>query len=112
MIFLLILFVVKLEGHDLISWPTSEGHSMSDVLDVKSRLKWFGHVKRRDVEYVSRRDTEVGSLKARGPEEIHRCSERGHKVNVKEDQVRWRQMIGCGQPFRQQAKVLFVSMHF
>ena len=73
----------------------------------EGRLRWFGHVMRRDQEHVGRKMMEMeltGKRKRRRTKEkIFRCSERrygevGAKETDVEDRKVWRMMIRCGHP--------------
>ena len=70
----------------------------------EGRLRWYGHVMRRDQEYVGRKMMEMELPgKRRGRPKIFRCSERRYgKVGAKEtdveDRKMWRMMIRCGHP--------------
>ena len=64
---------------------------MLDVMERKSRearLRWFGHVQRRDSEYRMMR-LELPGRRPRGrpKEEIYGRSERGHEVNVRKEDL-------------------------
>ena len=78
-------------------------NQMLDVLERKSetRPRWFGHVQRRDSEYIGRRmmRLELTSRSPRGGPKIRFMDV--VKVDMKEDaedRVRWKQMIHCCEP--------------
>ena len=73
----------------------------------EARLRWFGHVQRRDSEYIGRRmlRLELPGRRPRGRPKrrfMDVVKEDMKVVGVKEkeaeDRVRWRQMIRCGDP--------------
>ena len=73
----------------------------------EARLRWFGHVQRRDVEYIGRRlmKMEVPGRRKRGrPKRRFRdvVKEDMQVVGVSEqdaeDRNRWKGMICCGDP--------------
>ncbi|KAK3521756.1 hypothetical protein QTP70_016233 [Hemibagrus guttatus] len=73
----------------------------------EARLRWFGHVQRRDSEYIGRRMLDMGlpGRRQRGRpkrrymdginEDIKLV---GARVEDAEDRDRWREMIRCGDP--------------
>ncbi|XP_060718066.1 uncharacterized protein LOC132840435 [Tachysurus vachellii] len=73
----------------------------------EARLRWFGHVQRRESEYIGRRmlDMELPGRRQRGRpkrrymdvinEDLKLV---GASVEDAEDRVRWREMIRCGDP--------------
>ncbi|KAK3518089.1 hypothetical protein QTP70_033314, partial [Hemibagrus guttatus] len=79
----------------------------------EARLRWFGHVQRRESEYIGRRmlDMELPGRRQRG-----RAKRRymdginedmklvGATVEDAEDRDRWREMIRCGDPSREKPK--------
>ncbi|KAF3697499.1 hypothetical protein EXN66_Car013179 [Channa argus] len=86
---------------------TSEGQVMLDVLQIvrEDRLRWFGHVQRRNCEYISRRmlRLELPGRRSRGRAKrrfMDVVREDMKLVGVREedaeDRVRWRHMIRCG----------------
>ena len=74
----------------------------------EARLRWFGHVQRRDSEYIGRRMLSFdlpGRRRSRGrPKRRFRdvVKEDMKVAGVREedagDRVRWMQLIGCGDP--------------
>ena len=71
----------------------------------EGRMRWYGHVMRRDQEYVERKmmEMELPGKKRETKEKIFRCSERRYvEVGAKETDVEnkmiWRKMIRCGYP--------------
>ena len=73
----------------------------------EARLRWFGHVQRRDSEYIGRRMLSL-ELPARRPRGRPRrrfmdvvkedMKVVGAREQDAEDRVRWRTLIGCGDP--------------
>ena len=73
----------------------------------EARLRWFGHVQRRDSEYIGRRmlELELPGKRSRGRpkrrfmdvvrEDIKVVGVRGEDT---ENRVRWRKLIRCGDP--------------
>ncbi|KAK3532164.1 hypothetical protein QTP86_009044 [Hemibagrus guttatus] len=73
----------------------------------ESRLRWFGHVQRRESEYIGRRmlDMELPGRRQRGrPKRRYMDGINedmklvGASVQDAEDRDRWREMIRCGDP--------------
>ncbi|KAF7651992.1 hypothetical protein LDENG_00102870 [Lucifuga dentata] len=73
----------------------------------EARLRWFGHVQRRDSEHIGRRmlRLELPGRRPRGRPKrrfMDVVKEDMKLVGVREeeaeDRVRWRQMIRCGEP--------------
>ena len=73
----------------------------------EGRLRWYGHVMRRDQEYVGRKMMEMELLRKRRRGRPKRrfldvVKENMGKVGVKEtdveDRKMWRMMIRCGHP--------------
>ncbi|KAK3507183.1 hypothetical protein QTP70_009514 [Hemibagrus guttatus] len=73
----------------------------------EARLRWFGHVQRRESEYIGRRmlDMELPGRRQRGRPKrryMHGINEDmklvGASVEDAEDRDRWREMIRCGDP--------------
>ncbi|KAK3557178.1 hypothetical protein QTP70_024694 [Hemibagrus guttatus] len=73
----------------------------------EARLRWFGHVQRRESEYIGRRmlDMELPGRRQRGRPKrryMDRINEDmklvGASVEDAEDRDRWREMIRCGDP--------------
>ena len=73
----------------------------------EGRLRWYGHVMRRDQEYVGRRVMEMelpGKRRKGRPKErfLDVVKEDMKEVDVKEmyieDRKMWRMMIRCGHP--------------
>ena len=73
----------------------------------ETRLRWFGHVQRRDSEYISGRmmRLELPGRRSRGRPKrrfMDVVKEDMKLVGVREedadDRVRWRWMICCGDP--------------
>ncbi|KAK3512256.1 hypothetical protein QTP70_002279 [Hemibagrus guttatus] len=73
----------------------------------KARLRWFGHVQRRESEYIGRRmlDMELPGRRQRGrPKRRYMDGINedmklvGASVEDAEDRDRWREMIRCGDP--------------
>ena len=70
----------------------------------EGRLRWYGHIMRRDLEYVGIRVMEMespGKRKRWRPK--RRCSERRYGVSCTrekdiENRTLWRNMIRCGYP--------------
>ena len=74
---------------------------------TEARVRWFGHVQRRDSEYICRRmmRLELPDRRSRGrgllwtKEDFYGSSERGESAREEgADRVRWRQVICCGNP--------------
>ncbi|KAK3511348.1 hypothetical protein QTP70_004529 [Hemibagrus guttatus] len=57
----------------------------------EARLRWFGHVQRRDSEYIGRRMLDMDVIN----EDMKLV---GARVEDAEDRDRWREMIRCGDP--------------
>ncbi|KAK3573123.1 hypothetical protein QTP86_014136 [Hemibagrus guttatus] len=73
----------------------------------EARLRWFGHVQRRESEYIGRRmlDMELPGRRQRGrPKRRYMDGINedmklvGARVEDAEDRDRWREMIRCGDP--------------
>ena len=74
---------------------------------VRDRLRWFGHVQRREREYIGRRMLSL-ELPARRPRGRPRrrfmdvvkedMKVVGAREQDAEDRVRWRTLIRCGDP--------------
>ncbi|KAK3525918.1 hypothetical protein QTP70_010973 [Hemibagrus guttatus] len=73
----------------------------------ETRLRWFGHVQRRESEYIGRRmlDMELPGRRQRGrPKRRYMDGIKedmklvGASVEDAEDRDRWREMIRCGDP--------------
>ncbi|KAF7655665.1 hypothetical protein LDENG_00052730 [Lucifuga dentata] len=73
----------------------------------EARLRWFGHVQRRDSEHIGRRmlRLELPGRRPRGRPKrrfMDVVKEDMKLVGVREeeaeDRVRWRQLIRCGDP--------------
>ena len=73
----------------------------------ETRLRWFGHVKRRDEAYVGRRMLEMdlpGRRKRGRPKRRYMDVMKEDMIEIgvteedAEDRVRWRRMIRCGDP--------------
>ncbi|PME06485.1 hypothetical protein A8A06_13560 [Escherichia coli] len=73
----------------------------------EARLRWFGHVQRRDSGYIGQRmlKMELPGRRRRGRPQrrfMDVVKEDMQRVGVREedarDRVRWRQMIRCGDP--------------
>ena len=72
---------------------------MLDVLKRKPE-RWFGHVQRRDRQYMGRRMMRL-KLPGRRPKRRFVDVENmnvGVREEDAEDRVRWRQRIRCGEP--------------
>ncbi|KAJ8348946.1 hypothetical protein SKAU_G00275380 [Synaphobranchus kaupii] len=79
----------------------------------EARLRWFGHVRRREVGYIGRRmlDMELPGKRRRGRPKrrfMDTVKEDMQAVGVTEDEAqdknRWKQMIRCGDPGGEQPK--------
>ncbi|KAK3571485.1 hypothetical protein QTP86_012831 [Hemibagrus guttatus] len=73
----------------------------------ETRLRWFGHIQRRDSEYIGRRMLDMGlpgrrqrgRPKRRYMDGINEDMKLvGARVEDAEDRDRWREMIRCGDP--------------
>ena len=72
----------------------------------EGRLRWYGHVMRRDQEYVGRKMLEMelpGKRKRERPKRrfldiVKEDIEVGAKETDVEDRTVWRKMIRCGYP--------------
>ena len=73
----------------------------------EARLRWFGHVQRRDSEYIGRRmlSCELPCRRPRGRPKrrfMDVVKEDMKLVGVREedtgDRLRWKQLIRCGDP--------------
>ncbi|KAF7645083.1 hypothetical protein LDENG_00132800 [Lucifuga dentata] len=66
----------------------------------EARLRWFGHVQRRDSEHIGRRMLRPrGRPKRRFMDVVKEDMKLvGVREEEAEDRVRWRQMIRCGDP--------------
>ncbi|KAL1276170.1 hypothetical protein QQF64_035793 [Cirrhinus molitorella] len=73
----------------------------------EARLRWFGHVQRRDSKYIGRRmlDMELPGRRQRGrPKRRYMDGINedmklvGASVEDAEDRDRWKEMIRCGDP--------------
>ena len=73
----------------------------------EARLRWFGHIKRRDEAYVGRRMLEMdlpGRRKRGRPKRRYMDVMKEDMIEIgvteedAEDRVRWRGMIRCGDP--------------
>ena len=70
----------------------------------KGRLRWYGHVMRRNQEYVERKmmEMELPGKRRRGIPKIRFLKQDMEKVGAKETNVEdrkiWRMMICCGHP--------------
>ncbi|KAK3511278.1 hypothetical protein QTP70_034775 [Hemibagrus guttatus] len=79
----------------------------------EARLRWFGHVQRRESDYIGRRmlDMELPGRRQRGrPKRRYMdvinedMKLEGASVEDAEDRDRWREMIHCGDPLREKPK--------
>ncbi|KAK3559045.1 hypothetical protein QTP86_000049 [Hemibagrus guttatus] len=91
--------------NEYISGTAHVGHLVDKVREA--RLRWFGHVQRRDSEYIGRRmlDMELPGRRQRGrPKRRYMDGINedmklvGASVEDAEDRDRWREMIRCGDP--------------
>ena len=65
----------------------------------EGRLRWYGHVMRRDQEYVGRKMMEMELTKRRFLDAVKEdMREVGVKETDVEDRKMWRMMIRCGHP--------------
>lgn len=69
----------------------------------EARLRWFGHMQRRDAGYARRRvlNMEPQGRSRRGRPKwrlMDVVMEDMRVVGVKEDRAKWRRMIRCGNP--------------
>ena len=79
----------------------------------EGRLRWYEHVRRRDEDYVGRRvmEMDVPGTRRRGrPKRRYMDSikedlrEVGARVEDVTDRRRWRELIRCGDPWREMPK--------
>ena len=69
----------------------------------EGRLRWYGHVMRRDQEFVGRKmiEMELPEKRKRGRPKrrfLDVVKEDIGKIGAKENRTVWRQMIRCGYP--------------
>ena len=73
----------------------------------EARLRWYGHVKRRDMEYVGQRALrmELPGKRRRGRPKrrymdalVEDMKVAGVQEKDTQDRIKWRQQIRCGDP--------------
>ena len=73
----------------------------------EARLRWYGHVKRREMDYVGQRVLKMvipGKRKRGRPKRrymdalVEDMKVAGVKENDAQDRIKWRQKIRCGDP--------------
>ena len=106
----MLIFALGVTRLDKIRNRYIRGSSKLERLNTKlteARLRWFGHVKRRDEEYVGRKvlETELPGKRRRGRQNrrfMDAIKEDMEEAAVKEELVHvrkeWMKRIRCGDP--------------
>ena len=108
-------FPTFFSNYNVRLYPVSSRAPLSPTVKIErlgmkmreGRLRWYGHVMRRDQEYIGRKMMEMelpgkrrrGRPKRRFLDEVKEdMGEVGAKETDVEDRKMWRMMIRCGHP--------------